>query len=74
MEAAFVGSGVMVNSGMLNGTKVNTEKGRKNPSIAAVLDWLGATGHWQGIGQLSLSRLADQPSALLGRADPDGQL
>ena len=74
MEAAFVGVGVMVNSGMLNGTKVNTEKGRKNPSIAAVLDWLTQAGHWQGIGQLSLSRLVDQPSALLGRADPDGQL
>ena len=47
MEAAFVGSGVMVNSGMLNGTKVNTEKGRKNPSIAAVLD--------QGIGKESVN-------------------
>ena len=44
MEAAFVGSGVMVNSGVLNGTKVNTEKGRKNPSIAAALDWLGEHG------------------------------
>ncbi len=51
MEAAFVGSGVMVNSGMLNGTKVNTEKGRKNPSIAAVLDWLAQ----QGIGKESVN-------------------
>ena len=51
MEAAFVGSGIMVNSGMLNGTKVNTEKGRKNPSIAAVLDWLGQ----QGIGKESVN-------------------
>ncbi len=51
MEAAFVGSGVMVNSGMLNGTKVNTEKGRKNPSIAAVLDWLGD----KGIGKESVN-------------------
>jgi len=51
MESAFVGSGVMVNSGMLNGTKVNTEKGRKNPSIAAVLDWLGQ----QGIGKESVN-------------------
>ena len=51
MEAAFVGSGVMVNSGMLNGTKVNTEKGRKNPSIAAVLDWLGE----KGIGKESVN-------------------
>ena len=51
MEAAFVGSGVMVNSGMLNGTRVNTEKGRKNPSIAAVLDWLAQ----QGIGKESVN-------------------
>ncbi len=51
MEVAFVGSGVMVNSGMLNGTKVNTEKGRKNPSIAAVLDWLGE----KGIGKESVN-------------------
>ncbi len=51
MDAAFVGSGVMVNSGMLNGTKVNTEKGRKNPSIAAVLDWLAQ----QGIGKESVN-------------------
>jgi leucyl-tRNA synthetase len=51
MEAAFVGSGIMVNSGILNGTKVNTEKGRKNPSIAAVLDWLGE----QGIGKESVN-------------------
>jgi len=51
MEAAFIGSGVMVNSGMLNGTKVNTEKGRKNPSIAAVLDWLGE----KGIGKESVN-------------------
>jgi leucyl-tRNA synthetase len=51
LEAAFVGSGVMINSGMLNGTKVNTEKGRKNPSIAAVLDWLTQ----QGIGKESVN-------------------
>jgi len=51
MEAAFVGAGVMVNSGMLNGTKVNTEKGRKNPSIAAVLDWLAQ----HGIGKESVN-------------------
>jgi len=40
LETAYVGPGVMVNSGMLDGTKVNTEKGRKNPSIAKVIDWL----------------------------------
>ena len=51
LESAYVGNGVMVNSGMLNGTKVNTEKGRKNPSIAAVLDWLAQ----QGIGKESVN-------------------
>jgi leucyl-tRNA synthetase len=51
LESAYVGNGVMVNSGMLNGTKVNTEKGRKNPSIAAVLDWLGE----KGIGKESVN-------------------
>ena len=40
LESAYIGAGVMVNSDQFNGTKVNTEKGRKNPGIAAVLDWL----------------------------------
>jgi len=51
LQSAFIGSGIMVNSGMLNGTKVNTEKGRKNPSIAAVLDWLSE----KGIGKESVN-------------------
>jgi leucyl-tRNA synthetase len=51
MEAAYVGPGVMVNSGMLNGTKVNVEKGRKNPSIAKVIDWLEE----KGIGKESVN-------------------
>ncbi|MBI5351174.1 MAG: leucine--tRNA ligase [Chloroflexi bacterium] len=40
LESAYIGAGVMVNSGIFNGTKVNTEKGRKNPGIAKVLDWI----------------------------------
>ncbi|MBC7878931.1 MAG: leucine--tRNA ligase [Anaerolineales bacterium] len=48
---AYIGPGVMVNSGMLDGTKVNTEKGRKNPSIAAVIDWL----EQKGIGKESVN-------------------
>ncbi len=40
MERAYIGDGVMVNSGPFNGTRVNTEKGRKNPGISAVIDWL----------------------------------
>ncbi|HEY3310625.1 MAG TPA: leucine--tRNA ligase [Anaerolineales bacterium] len=47
MEAAFIGDGVMVNSARFNGTAVNTEKGRKNPAISAVIDWLES----QGIGK-----------------------
>ena len=43
----YIGDGVMVNSGPFNGTKVNTEKGRKNPGISRVIDWLAA----QSIGK-----------------------
>ncbi len=51
MQAAFIGAGEMVNSAQFNGTRVNTEKGRKNPSIAAVIDWL----EQQGIGKESVN-------------------
>ncbi|WP_374688225.1 leucine--tRNA ligase [Promineifilum sp.] len=44
MEAAYVGPGVMINSGRFDGTPVTTAKGRANPSIAAVIDWLEAEG------------------------------
>ncbi len=40
MTAAYVGPGVMVNSGAISGTAVTDDKGRKNPSIAAAIDWL----------------------------------
>lgn len=50
-ESAYIGPGVMVNSGILDGTKVNTEKGRKNPSIAKVIDWLQE----KGIGKESVN-------------------
>ncbi len=51
VNAAYTGSGVMVNSSQFNGTKVNTEKGRKNPGIAKVLDWIAE----QGIGKESVN-------------------
>ncbi len=51
MKAAYIGDGVMVNSGPFNGTKVNTEKGRKNPGISKVIDWL----EQQGIGKESVN-------------------
>ena len=47
MQAAYIGDGVMVNSGPFDGTRVNNEKGRKNPGISAVIDWL----EQQGIGK-----------------------
>ncbi len=47
----YTGAGVMVNSGPFDGTKVNTEKGRKNPGISAVIDWL----EQKGIGKESVN-------------------
>ena len=51
LESAYIGAGVMVNSDQFNGMKVNTEKGRKNPGIAAVIDWLQE----KGIGKESVN-------------------
>ncbi len=38
--AAYIGTGTVINSGPINGTPVNAEKGRKNPAVAAAIDWL----------------------------------
>ena len=38
MEDAYVGPGVMVNSGPITGVETSEEKGRKNPSVAAAID------------------------------------
>ncbi len=43
-EAAYIGPGQIINSGPINGTPVNDEKGRKNPSIAAAIDWIEGKG------------------------------
>jgi leucyl-tRNA synthetase len=40
MVESYVGPGVMVNSGPITGIETNLEKGRKNPSITATIDWL----------------------------------
>lgn len=40
MPESVPGAGVMVNSGPFDGTAVTDEKGRKNPGISAVIDWL----------------------------------
>ncbi len=56
MSECYVGPGVMVNSGPFNGTKVNEEKGRKNPGISQVIDWLDG----QGVGHEAVNyRLRD---------------
>ena len=44
MEDAYVGPGVMVNSGPLDGTPVTDDKGRQNPSVAAAIDFVEAAG------------------------------
>jgi len=56
MPEAAPGAGVMVNSGPFDGTRVTEEKGRKNPGISKVIDWLEA----QGIGKEAVNyRLRD---------------
>ncbi len=44
MDMAYVGDGLMINSGPFNGTYVSEGKGRRNPGISAVLDWLEEKG------------------------------
>ncbi len=40
MSEAYAGAGIMINSGPLNGTVCNEQKGRKNPAIDAAIRWL----------------------------------
>ncbi len=44
MEESYVGPGVMVNSGPIDGVATTDAKGRANPSIAATIDWLEERG------------------------------
>ena len=56
MEAAYAGPGVIVNSGPIDGTVNNGDKGRANPAVAAAIDQLEA----QGIGEEKVTyRLRD---------------
>jgi leucyl-tRNA synthetase len=56
MTEAQPHDGVMINSGPFNGTHSNNEKGRKNPGINAVIDWLEE----HGIGEEAINyRLRD---------------
>ncbi|MCK6578914.1 MAG: leucine--tRNA ligase [Anaerolineae bacterium] len=53
---AYSGAGRMVNSGRFDGAVSNGEKGRRNPAISAVIDWLGE----QRIGKEAINyRLRD---------------
>jgi len=40
MAESYVGPGVMVNSGPIDGVETTDAKGRANPSVAAAIDWL----------------------------------
>lgn len=44
MPEAYVGPGSMINSDQFNGTKVTEQKGRKNPGLGKVIDWLEKEG------------------------------
>ena len=43
MTAAYDGPGLMINSGAMDGSVSTWRKGRKNPAINRVIDWLQAT-------------------------------
>ena len=51
MSAAHIGPGAMVNSGPFDGTPATEARGRENPAIAAVTDWLEE----RGIGRASVN-------------------
>ncbi len=56
MTEAYPAAGRMVHSGPFDGTPVTDEKGRKNPGISKVIDWL----EQQGIGRGAVNyRLRD---------------
>ena len=44
MTEPYVGPGVMVDSGPINGVETTDAKGRENPSVAAAIDWLHSSG------------------------------
>ncbi len=44
MLEAYVGSGQMINSAHFDGTKVTDQKGRANPGLGKVIDWLEKEG------------------------------
>ncbi len=51
MAEAYIGPGFMINSDQFDGTVVTDEKGRKNPGLAKVIDWLES----EGLGKEAIS-------------------
>jgi leucyl-tRNA synthetase len=51
MPEAFVGPGLMINSAQFDGTAVTDDKGRKNPGLDKVIDWLEK----EGLGEEAIS-------------------
>ena len=51
MPEAYVGPGLMINSAQFDGTVVTEAKGRKNPGLARVIDWLET----EGLGKEAIS-------------------
>jgi len=51
MPEAYVGPGLMINSAQFNGTAVTDDKGRKNPGLNKVIDWLEK----EGLGEEAIS-------------------
>jgi len=51
MPEAYVGPGLMINSAQFNGTAVTDDKGRKNPGLDKVIDWLEK----EGLGKEAIS-------------------
>ncbi|MGF1664682.1 MAG: leucine--tRNA ligase [Acidimicrobiia bacterium] len=87
MDEAYVGAGVMVGSGPIDGVETTDAKGRANPSVAAAIDWLEAEGHGtESINYrirdwlISRQRYWGSPIPMIHRADgtieavPDDQL
>ena len=87
MTESYVGPGVMVNSGPIDGVATTDAKGRANPSVAAAIDWLEANGHGkESINYrlrdwlISRQRYWGAPIPMVHRADgaiepvPDDQL
>lgn len=51
MPEAYVGPGLMINSAQFDGTAVTDDKGRKNPGLGKVIDWLEK----EGLGEEAIS-------------------